>query len=89
MTKTPYSPQSQQPTPNVWFKVDVEDMGEIEVSAFVPQNQVLTRKDVLIIGVGAPDDVHITPEEAGLGEQQLNQIKLVAIAKSKTKQGEH
>jgi len=82
MAKTPYSSESQAPTPNTWFKMEVDEMGEIEVSAFVPKGKALRQSDVVIVGVGAPEDIHITPEEAGLDEKQLNKIKIMAIAKS-------
>jgi hypothetical protein len=88
MTKTPYNNKNEAPTPNVWFKTQMDDAGELEVSAYVPVNGAVSRKDIIIVGVGVPDDIHISPEEAGLSPQTIDRIKLEAVANRVDQQNE-
>jgi hypothetical protein len=63
--------------PNTWFHYDHPEHGKIEVAAHVPANA--SKGGVKIHSVGAPNDVHIHPDEAGITatDHELN-MKVMA-----------
>jgi hypothetical protein len=71
--RDPYT--GDAPVPNVWFTTSDEKEGDIEVSAWVPPVRSSTNEKIVIVGVGAPSDVHITPEEAGIAGARLQALK--------------
>jgi hypothetical protein len=64
--------------PNTWFHHDHPTHGKIEVSAHVPKHIMPgpdAHKHVKIHGVGAPGDVHISHEEAGITPEEHENIQ--------------
>jgi len=80
MTETPYNKDNPAPTPNVWFKTQIADIGPVEVSAYVPISGPIHRKDIVVVGIGSPDDLHVSPEEVGLSPRTLDKLKMEALA---------
>jgi len=63
--------------PNTWFHYDHPEHGKIEVSAHVPKKAKDSGK-VKIHGVGALNDLHISPSEAGIDNSHGEAMKTKA-----------
>jgi hypothetical protein len=71
--------------PNTWFHYNHPAHGKIEVSAHVP-DKINGSNSIKIHGVGAPGDLHISPDEAGIDKKHLAHMTLLAAAHG---QGDH
>lgn len=66
--------------PNTWFHYDHPEHGKIEVAAHVHEG------GAKIHSVGAPNDAHISPQEAGLDDQHM---KAMSAHAAKLGPGQH
>jgi hypothetical protein len=70
--------KSSSKTPNTWFNWESEEHGTLEVSAYVPKGAKDAKK-VKVVGVGVPDDIHVSPREAGLKGSDVLALKVLAL----------
>jgi hypothetical protein len=64
--------------PNVWFRWEHQEHGDLEVSAFVPED-ARDPERVQIVNVCMPDDVPVEPEEAGITDDQMETLRDLAF----------
>lgn len=69
-------------TPNTFFKQMIGDVGEIEVSAHVPDGADYVGQ-VTIIGVGVEGDTMISPEDAGFNSRIISDLRKQALEEAK------
>ena len=67
------APQSQEEASS-HFHFDHPEHGQIEVHAKIPKN-ASSHKDIQIHSIGAPNDQHISPDEAGLHPEHIEAMK--------------